>query len=143
MLLLHGNPGFNFTCTSFIICYHATHLFEIFHMLRLLLIYHNLYWGWLPRDSHHLTFFHIHFHHSKNAVQNNKLKVMQFPRIYISSSFNGSSLLKECLLPYGSSTGRHLPFAETGTDSIMLPSDVTAPRVSASIQTHYTRELFR
>jgi len=29
---------------------------------RLLVIYHNLYWGWLPRDSHRLSFFHVHFH---------------------------------------------------------------------------------
>jgi len=34
----------------------------MFHILQLFLIYHNLYWGWLPQDSHHLSFFHIHLH---------------------------------------------------------------------------------
>jgi len=29
------------TCTLFIICYHAAQILETFHILRLLLIYHN------------------------------------------------------------------------------------------------------
>ena len=52
----HVNPGFNFQCTSCIICYHAAQIVEIFHILRLLLIFHNLYWGWLPRDSYPFGF---------------------------------------------------------------------------------------
>ena len=28
----HGNPGFNFTCTSCSICYQATQIVEIFHI---------------------------------------------------------------------------------------------------------------
>ena len=43
--LCHGNPTFNFQCTTCIICYHATQIVEIFHILRLFLIYHDLYWG--------------------------------------------------------------------------------------------------
>jgi len=39
--------GFNLTCTSCILCYHATQMPEIFHIPRLFLIYHNLYMGWL------------------------------------------------------------------------------------------------
>jgi len=37
MLLLHGNPGFNFTCTCCIICYWAIHVVEIFHILKFVL----------------------------------------------------------------------------------------------------------
>ena len=51
----HGNPGYNFLCTSCIICYHATQIVEIFHILRFL-FYHNLYWGWVPWDFHHHCF---------------------------------------------------------------------------------------
>ena len=57
MLLLPCNPGFNFTCTSCTICYPATQTAEIFHILQLFLAYHSLYWGWLPSDSHYLSFF--------------------------------------------------------------------------------------
>ena len=32
---------------SCIICYHTNQLAEIFHILRLFLIYSILYWGWL------------------------------------------------------------------------------------------------
>jgi hypothetical protein len=35
MLFLHDSPGFNFSCTSWILCYHATQIFEIFHILQL------------------------------------------------------------------------------------------------------------
>ena len=52
----HGSHGFNCPCTSCIMCYHATQIFEIFRILQLFLIYHNLQWGWLPWDSHHLSF---------------------------------------------------------------------------------------
>jgi len=38
----HGHPGYNFTCTSCTIWYHATQTAEIFHILQLL-----LNWGWL------------------------------------------------------------------------------------------------
>jgi hypothetical protein len=33
----YGNRGFNFPCTYYIICYHATQIVEIFHILLLLL----------------------------------------------------------------------------------------------------------
>ena len=46
-LLCLGNPGFNFTCTSCIICYHATQIVEAFHIFRLLLLCHNLHCGWM------------------------------------------------------------------------------------------------
>ena len=36
-------------------------MFEIFHILQLFLICHNLYWGRLPWNSHYLGTFHIHF----------------------------------------------------------------------------------
>jgi len=39
-----------------IICYHATQIVEIFHILWLLLIYHNLYLERMPWDYHHLSF---------------------------------------------------------------------------------------
>jgi hypothetical protein len=54
--------GFNPTCTSCIFCYHATQIPEIFHILRLFMIYHNRYMGWLHWDSHHFSFPHIHLH---------------------------------------------------------------------------------
>jgi hypothetical protein len=37
-------------------------IIEISHFLHLFLIYHELYWGWSPWDSHYLSFSHIHFH---------------------------------------------------------------------------------
>ena len=40
----HCYPRLNFTCTSYIICY-VIEIVEIFHILRLFLTYHNLYWG--------------------------------------------------------------------------------------------------
>jgi len=48
-------------CKSCIGGYHDTQIVEIFHILQLFLIYH-LYWGWMPWNSHYLSFFHIHFH---------------------------------------------------------------------------------
>ena len=45
---------FNFTCTSCIICYRAAQTVEIFHILQLFLMSHNLYWGRFPWDSHYL-----------------------------------------------------------------------------------------
>ena len=48
----HGNPA----CTSFVIRHHATQIVEIFSILRLFFIYHDLYWGWLPWESHHFSF---------------------------------------------------------------------------------------
>ena len=38
----HVTPGFNFTRTSCIICYHATQTVEIFHIIHLFLIHHHL-----------------------------------------------------------------------------------------------------
>jgi hypothetical protein len=40
--MLHGFPGFNFTCMSCIICYRCSNIIEIFHILLLLLIYQSL-----------------------------------------------------------------------------------------------------
>ena len=51
----HDNLGFNSMCI-FCITYHATQIAGIFHILPLFLMYHNLYCGWLPWDSHHLIF---------------------------------------------------------------------------------------
>ena len=42
MPFYHGSPGFKCTCTSCIIWYFATQIVEIFHILQLFLIYHNL-----------------------------------------------------------------------------------------------------
>ena len=39
-----------------VICYHATQIVEIFHILWLFLIYHNLYLERMPSNSHHLSF---------------------------------------------------------------------------------------
>ena len=44
----HDNPVLNFPCTSCIICYHAIQIVEIFHILQLFWMYHDLYWGSLP-----------------------------------------------------------------------------------------------
>ena len=63
----HGPTGFNFTCPSCIICYHATQIVEMFHILPLFLKYHNLYCGRLPLDSHYLTFFPIHLHYMSSS----------------------------------------------------------------------------
>ena len=41
----HDNPGFNFPFTYRAICYYATQIVEMFHILRLLWIYHYLHWG--------------------------------------------------------------------------------------------------
>jgi hypothetical protein len=40
----HGNSGFIFMCTSCIICYYDTQICEIFHILLLFFMYHNLLW---------------------------------------------------------------------------------------------------
>ena len=64
--LLGVSFGFNFTCASGIICYHATQIAEIFHILQLVLVDHDFYWRWLYWDVPFLTFFffssHTHFH---------------------------------------------------------------------------------
>ena len=59
---LHANLGFNFTCTSCIICYRATQVVKIFHILQFFLIYNYLYWRWFPLYSNYLNFFHIYFY---------------------------------------------------------------------------------
>ena len=56
-LLLSWQSEFTLTCTTFVICYHAIQTAEISHILLMFLIYRNLYWGWLPWDSHYLSFF--------------------------------------------------------------------------------------
>jgi len=58
----HTHTPHTHTHTHIIICYHATHTVEAFHILKLCLIYNERYWGWLPWHSHYLSFFHIHFH---------------------------------------------------------------------------------
>jgi len=58
----HSNPGFNFPCISCIISCHAAKIVENFHILQLFLVYHNLYYGQSPLDSHHLSCLHIHLH---------------------------------------------------------------------------------
>ena len=60
--LLLWQSWFNFTCTTFIICYQATEVVEIFHILQLFSIYHDLYWGRWSWHFHYLRYFHIHFH---------------------------------------------------------------------------------
>jgi hypothetical protein len=40
-------PGYNFSCASCILCYHAIKLAGTFQILQLFLFCHNLYWGWL------------------------------------------------------------------------------------------------
>ena len=44
---------------SFVVC-HATQIIEIFHIMQLFLVCHNLWWGWLPWDAHYLRFFFLH-----------------------------------------------------------------------------------
>ena len=56
-LAFKSNHGFNFTCTSCIIRHYATKAVEIFHILRLFLIYRNLCRRLLLSDSHCLRFF--------------------------------------------------------------------------------------
>jgi hypothetical protein len=34
-------------------------VFEIFHTLRVILMYQELYWGWLPSDFHYLSFLEV------------------------------------------------------------------------------------
>ena len=70
MLLFHGDPGFNFMCTSYIICYHIAQIAEIFHIFQLCFMYHNLYQGWLPGDSYYLSFIHVHFHSTASSTIN-------------------------------------------------------------------------
>ena len=53
----HGNPRFNFTCTCWIICYHATLRVEILHILQLFLMYHKLYRGSCLKTHTTLVFF--------------------------------------------------------------------------------------
>ena len=53
----HGNPGLNFTCTTCIICYHATQTAEIFPIFQLFFIYPNGHSGWLRCDSHCLRLY--------------------------------------------------------------------------------------
>jgi hypothetical protein len=44
--LCHGNPSMYLTCTSFI-CYQATRTGDMFNILLLSAMYHNLYYGWV------------------------------------------------------------------------------------------------
>jgi hypothetical protein len=62
LFFFHGKPGFHFTCTSCIFCYQDTQILKTFLILRLFLIYQNLYWKYLAWDSHYLGFLFILFH---------------------------------------------------------------------------------
>ena len=58
-------PGFNFSCTSCNISYHATKKAEIFHILQLCLIYHNVSWDGcleIPMTSVLSTFIFVPQH---------------------------------------------------------------------------------
>ena len=57
----YASAGFNFTRTLCVICYLATQIVGIFHIL-LFLIYNNSCWGWWNWDSYFLGIFHIRFH---------------------------------------------------------------------------------
>jgi hypothetical protein len=50
----HYKPGLNFTSTFCIICYHVTQTVVILNIRRLIFIYRNPYWRWLPSDYHYL-----------------------------------------------------------------------------------------
>ena len=46
----HGKSRFNFACVSEMIFYQATQIDEIFHVIQLFLISHDIYWSWLALD---------------------------------------------------------------------------------------------
>jgi hypothetical protein len=87
------------------------------------------------------------FIHSNNTPQYNTLEELQYPHLH------SYPLLPEkahpcwrCRSGYfriDPQPAGHLPIADTAQNSIMLPSDVTAPCVSTSIQTRHTRKLFQ
>jgi len=68
--LTSWNPlGHSRTVTPLLYLY--LYIAELFHIMQLILIFRNLYWGWLPRDFHYLRFFHIRY-----AASNVKCLVM-------------------------------------------------------------------
>jgi len=70
----HNNTTLNFTCTSCVICYHATqNILNVPHYAAVL-FQHNLYWGRLPRDCLYVSFFPLSFiHHSNNKCSKYRL----------------------------------------------------------------------
>ena len=58
----NGSLWFDFTCTSCIICYHATQIVVIVHILHFVSPIIICTVEWLPWDSHDLSILHIHFH---------------------------------------------------------------------------------
>ena len=98
----HSNPGFNFTRTSCIICYHTNQIVKIFQILHL--FFYNLHWGWLSLDCYYLSIyfpysfpFHSSFHFQ---LQYQSYRVALFlvglylKVIYIFNSVNCLPLLK-------------------------------------------------
>jgi hypothetical protein len=82
-LFFNGNALFNFTC---IISY-TTEIFEIFHAIRLYLIYHHLRWGWLPWSSYFSTPISIQHHLPISA----SLSLMHCSTVYSLASSSRSS----------------------------------------------------
>ena len=65
-----GNPGFNSTCTSYIICYHVTEIVSIFHIIQLCFACRNLHCGRLPWDSYCISFVRVDSHPTASSSIN-------------------------------------------------------------------------
>jgi len=68
----------NLTCTFYIICHHATHILEIFHIFQFFMIYHTLYWRFVL-----LSFPHIHFHYILPSNFNESINSTLYYRFFL------------------------------------------------------------
>jgi len=81
------------------------HIAEVFHNLQLILIFRNLYWGWLPWDFHYLRFYHICY-----AASNAKCLRMVWGSLLPTSSEPSLTLKKkEMSVTVYQSRRRHTP----------------------------------
>jgi len=88
---------FNLTYRSFIICYHTAQIVEIFHILWLFFIYHYLYMGLLPWDSHYCSFSHVHFHSIASSTRSSASVRIICPPILKSPNPSRASLVRYSL----------------------------------------------
>jgi len=109
----HGHPGFNFTCTSYIIRYNATKAVEIFHILRLFLIYRHLCRRLLLSDSHYIRFstfisspFHLLISVSLSVMPHSTVCFLASSRSY--SVYFTLRIASPLILEYPNPTGASL-----------------------------------
>jgi hypothetical protein len=82
--ICQGSPGFNFTYSPCSICHHVTQVVEIFHILQLFSMYHNLNGRYCLYLSFLIFFTHFHFYSLTSSKYKESISHFLYHRIFLS-----------------------------------------------------------